>query len=45
MQGSTAYSLFKLKLIGNLGHRDDHTVNWREGERKKGSKRQRERGI
>lgn len=45
MQGSTAYSLFKFKSISNLWHRVDHTVNWPEGERGKGSARQTERNI
>jgi len=45
MQGSTASSLFKLKSNGNLWHRADYTVNWPEGERGKGNKRQRERNI
>jgi len=39
MQSSTAYSLFKLKSIGNLWHRVDYKVNWPGGERGKGSER------
>jgi hypothetical protein len=45
MKGSNTYSLFKLKSIGNLWQRVENTVNWPEGERGKGRKRQRGRNI